>query len=226
MFSRNHDQKPAHRPRRTLSYANIVSTLALVLALGGGSAYAAKHYLITSTKQIKPSVLKSLRGHGTTGKVGATGPGGTTLGASGGSGSGLVTWRTTVQTAGASPSAPAIVTLATVGPFTITGECYSDGQGNTDGGTYLQTSETNSSVEDNGEYTPLSASDGPTDIDTTDASGTTVGNEEDFEGADGGTWAAESANGSIAIQGLAAQGVWMQGASGPACSFSGFLVSQ
>jgi hypothetical protein len=62
-----------HIPRRHLNYANVVATLALVFAMSGG-ALAAKHYLINSTKQIKPSVLKSLKGN--TGKPGAAGPGG------------------------------------------------------------------------------------------------------------------------------------------------------
>jgi hypothetical protein len=48
-------------------------TLALVFAMTGG-AYAAKKYLITSTKQISPSVLKSL--HGKAGPAGAQGPAG------------------------------------------------------------------------------------------------------------------------------------------------------
>jgi hypothetical protein len=55
------------KPRRHLSYANVVASLALFLAMSGG-AYAANKYLITSTKQIKPSVLKQL-----TGKAGAPG---------------------------------------------------------------------------------------------------------------------------------------------------------
>jgi hypothetical protein len=46
------------RPKR-FSYANVVATLALVLAMSGG-ALAASHYLITSTKQISPRVLKKL----------------------------------------------------------------------------------------------------------------------------------------------------------------------
>ena len=45
--------------RRHVSYANVVATMALVFAMGG-TAIAANHYLITSTKQIKPSVVKSL----------------------------------------------------------------------------------------------------------------------------------------------------------------------
>ena len=60
--------------RKRLSYANVGVTLALVFAMTGG-AYAAGHYVITSTKQIKPSVLKQLQGK--TGKAGKTGPAGT-----------------------------------------------------------------------------------------------------------------------------------------------------
>jgi collagen triple helix repeat protein len=48
----------------------VVSVLALFFALGG-TAMAAHHYLITSSSQIKPSVLKQLRGEG-----GASGPAG------------------------------------------------------------------------------------------------------------------------------------------------------
>jgi hypothetical protein len=52
---------------------NLVAWLALFVALGGTSL-AASHYLITSTKQIKPSVLKVL--HGADGKPGPPGPAG------------------------------------------------------------------------------------------------------------------------------------------------------
>lgn len=56
--------------RKRLTYANVAATLALVFAMSGG-ALAAKHYLITSTKQISPKVLKKLKGK--TGKTGVTG---------------------------------------------------------------------------------------------------------------------------------------------------------
>ena len=59
--------------RRHFNYANVTATIALVFAMSGG-ALAAHHYLISSTKQIKPSVLKSLKGN--TGKTGPAGPGG------------------------------------------------------------------------------------------------------------------------------------------------------
>ena len=57
------------RARRP-SPATVLSALALFFALGG-TAIATKHYLITSTSQIKPSVLKAL--HGQSGNPGADG---------------------------------------------------------------------------------------------------------------------------------------------------------
>jgi hypothetical protein len=64
--------------RKRLSYANVTATLALVFAMSGG-AMAANHYLINSTKQINPKVLKKLTGKtGATGATGAIGPQGAT----------------------------------------------------------------------------------------------------------------------------------------------------
>lgn len=62
------------RTRRRLTYANVMATLALFFAMGGG-ALAASHYLITSTAQISPKVLKQLKGKsGKNGAPGAQGP--------------------------------------------------------------------------------------------------------------------------------------------------------
>jgi hypothetical protein len=62
---------PKFKPH--LSYAGVAATLALVLAMSGG-ALAANHYLISSTKQIKPSVLAKLKGKaGKTGAIGLPG---------------------------------------------------------------------------------------------------------------------------------------------------------
>lgn len=57
--------------RKRFTYANVAMTIALVFSMTGG-AYAASKYVITTTKQIKPSVLASLKG--ATGKTGAAGP--------------------------------------------------------------------------------------------------------------------------------------------------------
>jgi len=67
--------------RKRLTPSTVIATLALILAMTGG-AYAAGKYLITSTKQIKPSVLKQL-----TGKAGKAGPAGP-AGAAGAAGAG------------------------------------------------------------------------------------------------------------------------------------------
>src|SRR5450759_4337074 len=79
--------------RRHLSYSNVVATTALVFAMGG-SAIAARHYLINSTRQINPKVLRVLKGNrgptgpagtaGTAGTRGATGPAGPSTGPAGG----------------------------------------------------------------------------------------------------------------------------------------------
>ncbi len=59
-----------------VSPAGTIATLALILAMSGG-AYAASKYVITTTKQIKPSVLKSLQGKtGPAGAPGSAGPAG------------------------------------------------------------------------------------------------------------------------------------------------------
>jgi hypothetical protein len=70
--------------------SGVIATIALVLAMSGG-AYAAKRYLITSTKQISPTVLKALKGvggkTGATGAIGPAGPAGS-VGPTGAAGSG------------------------------------------------------------------------------------------------------------------------------------------
>jgi hypothetical protein len=67
--------------KRRLTYANAAATLALLFSMTGG-ALAARHYLVSSIKQINPKVVKQLRGHkgasGANGKTGGPGTAGAT----------------------------------------------------------------------------------------------------------------------------------------------------
>jgi hypothetical protein len=121
--------------KRRISYANVVATLALVFAMSGG-ALAATHYLINSTKQINPRVLKQLRGksgrngtNGATGPAGAQGPPGNpgppgTTGKEGPQGPGATE---TVMNLPASTS-PTFSKVGTVGgTFTLEAECAENG---------------------------------------------------------------------------------------------------
>jgi hypothetical protein len=81
-------QAGAQRGKKRPSFADAFSTLALFLVLAGGTAFAASHYLgakgkhhhyvVTKTKQFKPSVIAALKADrgatGPTGPVGGTGP--------------------------------------------------------------------------------------------------------------------------------------------------------
>ncbi len=73
--------KLAHMHRRKLTPATVIAIVALVVALSG-TAVAASRYIITSTSQIKPSVLHALREgagvKGTTAIAGPQGPAGAT----------------------------------------------------------------------------------------------------------------------------------------------------
>lgn len=125
--------------RRHLTYANVAATLALVFAMSGG-ALAAKHYLIESTSQISPKVLKKLKGRaGATGRTGAAGPAGA-AGAAGKDGApgkdGARGPSNAFATSGsAAPFAETKSALLSLdlpaGSFTIVAEAY----GNNDAGT-------------------------------------------------------------------------------------------
>lgn len=65
---------PSTPPRRRLTPSMVLSIAALIVALGG-TAVAARRYLINSTGQIRPSVLAKLTGQ--TGPAGAKGDAGT-----------------------------------------------------------------------------------------------------------------------------------------------------
>jgi hypothetical protein len=230
--------------------ATILAAVALFAVLGGGAALASglvsgsqiKNHSIAAKKLTK-AAIKSLHGQrgpqglkgaagpaGATGATGATGPKGAT-GATGATGpqgpagpSNVVSWNVTVASAGADQSHPNTVTLATVGPFTLQGSCWNEIPGNvTYAQTNISTSQVNSSLDKVGYTGPFSPSDGFTMIGE-QATGDSATHVSELLGPGSYSSAAESSDGNTAINIFNNQGVWIQGASGPACSFSGFLV--
>jgi hypothetical protein len=245
-----------------LTYANIAATLALVFAMAGG-AVAATHYLITSTKQISPKVLASLKGAkgtagtpgapgstgapGPAGSAGPAGPAGASIkgerGEKGESGSNgeqgergeqgpegklaapATHWRTTVEKAGKTIATAEKVTLVEVAPFKIVGHCYEGTAGETIAATYIGTTEEGAfaAESEEGEPLPLTvAAEQPVSSEV--AEGETETHEPNFRGPYGGLFSAESKTGSVALDGAANQGVFLQNKAKPACYFSGFLV--
>ena len=153
------------KPR--LTYANVAATLALIFAMGG-TAVAASHYIITSTKQIKPTVLRELRGHdgsqgppGAQGPAGPGGPGGppgpggpagpATTGPAGANGTNGVNGSNDVKTWFTTASVGQTVTLLTVGPFTYTGECTEVGE-HPHAQTFVATSQSGSVADSKADY--------------------------------------------------------------------------
>jgi hypothetical protein len=102
--------------KRRVSPAMAVATFALVLALGGGAAYAKSHFIITKKSQIKSSVLKALQGtKGPRGDNGINGTNGVN-GANGATGAQGIAGATGAAGAagGTGPAGPGAAVLATV----------------------------------------------------------------------------------------------------------------
>lgn len=250
----------------------MTATLALVFAFTGG-ALAASRYLINSTSQINPKVLRQLRGarglegvpgpagsegkpgkeglpgeegkaglEGKTGVEGRRGPEGKTgpegkrgregaegkegppgqEGGSGGEPAGLKRWRKTIKTAGASEAEAATVVLAEVPPLTISGHCYEE-HGATIAQTYIASTEAESYLRISQEDRTLTLT-GERPLTGKAAEGISVDNEAVLAGGPEGFFSATAHDGSVALDGTAEEGVWLQGELGPACSFSGYAM--
>jgi hypothetical protein len=109
--------------KRRVSPSMGVAIVALVLALGAGAAYAKTHFIITSTSQIKPSVLAKLHGaNGTNGSNGTRGPAGAS-GATGAAGAAGTNGTDGTDGTNGAPGPGAVAFQATVsspgtdGPF-------------------------------------------------------------------------------------------------------------
>jgi hypothetical protein len=216
--------------------ATVIAALALFVALGGGAALASglisgsqiKNHSIAAKKLTKKAIasLHGQRGpRGATGATGAPGAAGAT-GAQGPAGpSNTMTWKATVATPGASFAAANTVTLATVTPFTVKGYCYLQA-GTTYAETYVTTATDGSSLNDYdaSDYYSynFNAATGPVEVGYSTSDGATK--TPDFYGPNDGSFAAMSPTGATVIDGFPNEGTYVQGGSGPACSFSVFLV--
>jgi hypothetical protein len=219
--------------------ATLIAALALFVSLGGGAAIAStlisgsqiKNHSIPAKKLTKKAIssLHGKRGPrgaaGATGATGATGPMGP-QGPQGPAGpSNTMTWKATVATPGADFASANKVALATVTPFTVWGYCYLS-SGTTYAETYVTTATDGSSLNDYdaSDYYSYSfgTADGAVEVGySTNDSGT---HTPDFYGPNDGSFAAMSPTGSTVIDGFPNEGTYVQGGSGPACSFSGYLV--
>jgi hypothetical protein len=236
-----------------MTYANVAATLALVFAMAGGAA-AASHYLITSTKQISPKVLKELKKPGARG---ASGPAGTpgAAGANGLNGAagtkgeqGLqgkqgtegkpgaqgekgntslpaVTWNKKVETAGPKIDEPKTVVLETIGPFTLTGHCYVSGT-NTVAATYIETSENGVVFAETGGVEEELEKGEPIPVGEGIAESNTAAHEPGFAGPSEGPFSAQNKSGTIALNGQANEAVFLGSKAAPACYFTGTVTEE
>jgi collagen triple helix repeat protein len=162
---------------------------------------------------------------GAAGPQGATGPAGPP-GPTGAAGTGVTTYNESVASPGASITQPNTVTLATVGPFTVTGACYTASDGtDVTAVTYFSTSENNDSYDVIG-YSGVgnfgvSSGNIQIGVATTGSLGTPsqVSHEPTFM---------QSANSSVDAYLYDSASVYhgsAGGASAPACSWSGYYVT-
>jgi hypothetical protein len=273
------------RLARALSYANVAATLALVFSMSGG-ALAAEHYLVNSTRQINPKVLRQLRGsagpQGPPGLAGATGPIGPRgikgeagpegktgpegkqdpqgvagpegkqgpegkegkrgatgergpvgaegkegppgpEGGSGGEPAALKHWRKTINVAGATKASAASIVLLEAAPFTISGRCWEE-EGETLAQTDISTTQPDSFLH---AYEELAEEFSGEEVLVPEAAESiSSAHKPVLTGGPEGGFSATSADGTVALDGMADQGVWLQGGEGPACSFYGYAVAE
>ena len=205
------------------SASMVVALVALVMAMGGTS-YAAITLGKNSvgSKQLKKNAVTTskIKNGAVTGKKIKLSSLGTVP-----SVNGLKRYSKTLATAGPSSSSPTSVSLATDGPFTVLGECYVSGS-KTYAHTAVKTSQSGDALNSYGATSidPFGPSNGAENV-TQDYAEATTGSPA-FEGPYDGSWATMTPNNSLSVNGFETQAVYQDGPSGPACSFSGYLISE
>jgi hypothetical protein len=127
-----------------------------------------------------------------------------------------------------SSTTPAIVTLATIGPFTVTGECFISSGTTVDAETYVTTSQNHSALDDYskaGEVADFNSTSGALEIGATAAG---PPGSPGFYGPNNGSTALESGDGTLFVNLFVGVGVYLGSAGGatePACTFFGYYDS-
>jgi hypothetical protein len=224
------------RIRKRLTYANVLSTLAVFLLLGGATAVAASlGKNSVGSKQLKKNAVttaKIKKNAVTTAKIKAK----AVTGAKVKDGS-LTGADINLGTLGTVPSAatanslvgrfpfqlytdPGLTTIGQFGPFTVRASCLINSGGNDTAELQLLTSVENAVMDDNSgdEFTPFSVTDNPAElISETEPTGL-IG----FE-AGSGEFAAVAPNGTVISSGEQAVGVNITGHVGQ-CFFAGVIT--
>jgi len=235
------------RIRARLTYANVVATLALVFAMAGGAA-AASHYLITSSKQISPKVLKELKKPGPKGATGAGGPAGPAgatgpAGANGSSGAAGATGKEGPQgvqgpegklagntprwhaTSEAGPAgSPVKTALLEAAPFKLIGHCVTTATGEIEASTFLTLTSGTGFVSEAGENegVPIKAAE---EVEVVNEAAVEEAGEPLFTGGSEGGFSAVVPVGGHSLNGVANDGISLEGKAKPACYFSGYAVA-
>ena len=162
---------------------------------------------------------------GPTGDTGPAGPAGP-AGPVGPAGPGAITLiRGTIAAPGADFADAATTVLATVGPFTVTGFCYLDTQtpANTIAAIWLRSTDPTARMDDYNNNNDTDFSGGPNELEYESQSADPT--KAHFNGPNDGTFAAMSTDLATYFTGSLSTGVFVNGATGSACQFAGFLVS-
>ena len=220
--------------RKRITYANVMSSIAVFLVLGGASAYAAKKIgsneiqgnSITTGKIKKNAITSSkIKSNSiTTAKIkngAVTGPkvNVTNLGKvpSATNADNATNWSRYFTSGIKKASAGQTVTIFTVGPFTATGHCVDVGGGEVEAWTTLQTSQVGSSMSAYNDYFYEADFNPGTEAEL----GNTITDNSPYTNDYGypyyyNGFTASSADGNTMISGLAASAVFYYGAQ---CAF-------
>ena len=224
--------------RKRITYANVMSSIAVFLVLGGASAYAAKKIgsneikgnSITTGKLKKNAVTASKikKNSITTAKIKNGAVTGAKVNVSTLGTVPNATHATTADTATnfsryfttglKKASAGTSIQLATVGPFTITGRCENLGGGDFEARTFIRTSQAGSFVNDPSGTSYYEADFNPGIEEEIGYAGlhSTTPYWYDYYDDDETGWTAASADGSVVLVANTTQGVHVFGAD---CAF-------